>query len=1135
MTEKSIESVGLLKDQEARNRIINDLAPNLLVEAAAGTGKTSSMVQRMVELLRWGTCKNIRTMAAVTFTRKAAAELKSRFRIKLETCVRSESGTAARNLERALQNMEQCFIGTIHSFCGRLLRERPVEADIDPTFEELDEDRDIALRKEAWAEYCSRVFLGASDSVLTELNELDLRLKDLEETFLRFTTYPDVTVWPVSTEQPDFSLFEPVRKRIEEYVSYMETLVPRLPYEWGNDELIPRYFRLPRVLSHYDSLDRPSDVAELLQEFDKEAKIIQASWTKNGLFTRDQAKDEKARWDEFRSDVVKPALKLWREWRYGPIIRVLAQAQKIYDEMRHSRGQLSYTDLLLKAASLLRDKPHVQSYFQHRFTHLLVDEFQDTDPIQAEVILLLTAASNDETDWRKVVPRPGSLFVVGDPKQSIYRFRRADIITYNDVKDSIQKGGHQKGSVVELSSNFRTVESVISWVNEVFEPKESTLPEVSRVMTRFDKTDSPQSPRYVGLDPARNDDPDVSLQGVYCLTIPKKCDNKEKVLNYEADRIARAIRQALDDPGITIPRTTQEIEQGKTGKPDPSDFLIINRNKGSLSFYARKLEEYGIPTQVSGGSALNEVQELKMLYACLNSLANPDDPVALLAVLRGELFGISDVALYEFKKAGGCFSFHAEVPDSLDTSYSVQFKDVFSRMRSYSLWLSRMPPLAAFERIVADLGLVVLCSIRPGGNLQAGSFCKAIEILRAYQHETWTTAQIVEELGQLAHEAISHDGIPANSDHRSAVRIMNLHKVKGLEAPIVFLACPYGDSDHDVEFHIDRSGDEVTGYLGIYGNRSGRKRPLLAQPLDWDMLSERESRFLEAESLRLRYVAATRAGVALIVTKRESGRGDSPWECFHPYLTEELEIGADAQAVKPTRGKINVDLNQPQQAKQNIEAKIKEMSKRGYETMRAKEFALRQAFPKPDTVVSLREEDEGNADPDEMINGDEHGVEWGTLIHTMLQLAMENPQADLKRAFITAAADSHAASSYGALAETTVRNVMQSDLWFRAQQSEARSLEVPFQILRKNVTETGATLPTILKGTIDLIFREQAGWVLVDYKTDIVRENDLQRFVEKYTPQLQIYSEAWQECTDEPVVEAGLYFVRINKYVSIFR
>src|SRR5271157_6048785 len=163
---------------------------------------------------------------------------------------------------------------------------------------------------------------------------------------------------------------------------------------------------------------------------------------------------------------------MWREWSYRPILRVMTDARVIYDTMRSQKRQLSYGDLLMKAAQLLRDKPHVRRYFQDRFSHLLVDEFQDTDPIQAEVMLLLTASDIGETDWRKVVPRPGSLFVVGDPKQSIYRFRRADIVTYNDVKDIIQRGKPEDGIVLELSSNFRATGSIISWVNEVFEPSD---------------------------------------------------------------------------------------------------------------------------------------------------------------------------------------------------------------------------------------------------------------------------------------------------------------------------------------------------------------------------------------------------------------------------------------------------------------------------------------------------------------------------------------------------------------------------------------------------------------------------------------------------------------------------------------
>ncbi len=147
------------------------------------------------------------------------------------------------------------------------------------------------------------------------------------------------------------------------------------------------------------------------------------------------------------------------------MLRVLNGAVATYDRLRREAGGLNYQDLLLLAARLLRDKPQIRRYFRRRFTHVLVDEFQDTDPVQAEVMLLLTAADPAQTEWRLARPVPGALFVVGDPKQSIYRFRRADIVTYNEVKKIIE----QHGEVVVLRANFRSRKAVIDWVNTTFD------------------------------------------------------------------------------------------------------------------------------------------------------------------------------------------------------------------------------------------------------------------------------------------------------------------------------------------------------------------------------------------------------------------------------------------------------------------------------------------------------------------------------------------------------------------------------------------------------------------------------------------------------------------------------------------
>ena len=223
-----------------------------------------------------------------------------------------------------------------------------------------------------------------------------------------------------------------------------------------------------------------------------------------------------------------PYVEAIRAVRYHTILNVLRPAVVVYDRLRHAAGGLNFQDLLLIAAKMLREYPAIRRYFRNRFTHLLVDEFQDTDPVQAEVMLLLTADDPDETEWRRCTPASGSLFVVGDPKQSIYRFRRADIVTYSEVKRIILATG---GLVVSLSANFRSSASLVEWINDSFSrrfPAEST--EIAPAHTPF----------LVG----RVDERAGDLAGLFLLDALG--ENKEEILGGETALVARTIRHALD-------------------------------------------------------------------------------------------------------------------------------------------------------------------------------------------------------------------------------------------------------------------------------------------------------------------------------------------------------------------------------------------------------------------------------------------------------------------------------------------------------------------------------------------------------------------------------------------------------------
>jgi len=1088
-------------DQDQRDLILNELDRNMLVEAAAGTGKTTSMVGRMVALLRNGKCR-IGAMAAVTFTRKAAAELRARFQVEIERAARNASGKRQTRLEEALTHVEQCFIGTIHSFCARLLKERPVEARVDPAFEEIDDEQDLILRREAWQEYAAELLAGRDEVLLADFARLGLEPGQLQDAFLQFADYHDVDDWPVPEPLRQLPNMNATLCRLQEYVTHMRSLFPRLPDAWGNDNLIPKYRRLPRIISHYYDLSHPPALMDALRFFDKKAKLVQKEWTQDEQFTKEDAKAERDRWEQFREEVVAPMLTAWRERRYAPIIRALTHARAYYDNLRRERGKLNYQDLLMKAAELLRERPHVREYFRRRFTHLLVDEFQDTDPIQAEVILLLTADDVNESDWRKCRPRPGSLFVVGDPKQSIYRFRRADIIIYNEVRRIIQESG-AAGITVGLRANFRTTKPIIDWVNQVFQAE-------------FPYVHTEQSPAYRALEVGRPDKEGGYLEGLKILRIPEACTNQESTVKYEADFIARTIRHALD-----------------SAEASAEDFMIVTRAKKRLAAYARKLQDYGVAHQVTGGSALNEVDELRLLYLCLRAVAHPDNPVFLVAALRSELFGISDAALYDFKSAGGKFCYRdaarSEKSEGLDP-----LEDAFARLRQYSGWLNKLPPLAAIERMVADLGLMALAASRPGGDVQAGSLAKAIEVLRSIEADTWTIAQIVGHLELLlatpagaAGRPPRYDGISARSKQMSMVRIMNLHKVKGLEAPVVFLAGPHGETKHPVTLHIDRSGTHILGYMAVYKERNRwGKAELLAHPPHWEELAAREQEFLDAEAIRLRYVAATRAGSALVITQhtRKSENRKNPWKYFEPHLGALDKLGDPGEQTAPVRKEAPLARESMQAAIEEISTRRSQAARRTYETRSAKEYARKEMAPIAEGIPFADADDQSVAVPAD----GEHGIEWGSAIHQLLELAMENPGAELRQAAIEILPQHDLEVARVDEAVEVINAVTSSDLWQRAQRSSQCFTEAPFHILAADIDEE-TNVPTLLRGVIDLVFREGGGWALVDYKTD----DPDQETLGAYTRQVALYARAWKRCTGARVKEAGLFFTRNSKFFPV--
>ena len=400
-----------------------------------------------------------------------------------------------------------------------------------------------------------------------------------------------------------------------------------------------------------------------------------------------------------------------------------------FKSVRDRNSQMNFHDLLIRAAGLLRDNPEVRDYFKKRYTHLLVDEFQDTDPVQAEVILYLTGEGEEKKSWNELTVKPGSLFIVGDPKQSIYRFRRADIDTYNEVKRIIVKSG---GVVIPLTANFRSLPAVCDWVNPVFQRK-------------FPDDATPSQEAFEPLEAYQK----KKDGGVKRITLEKEERNNQKaVAGRDAERIASWIDWALKG-NFKVVRSPDEISEGKTEVAQPGDFMILLHYRGHLSLYARALEERGIPYDISGGGAFNDSQELLHLLNLLTAIVDPEDQVALVATLRGSFYGVSDDLLYRFKKEGGIFSYLSSQDRCDDQKILKQIGPVLEEIRMFHRWTRIKPPAAALSMILDQLGVIPLALTQEMGESRAGNLLKALELsFREVSGDSISFTDIVERLRQ---------------------------------------------------------------------------------------------------------------------------------------------------------------------------------------------------------------------------------------------------------------------------------------------------------------------------------------------------------------------------------------------------
>jgi ATP-dependent helicase/nuclease subunit A len=1118
------EQPGPLGDAAAREQIRTVLDASMLVEASAGTGKTTCMVDRMTALIRSGTA-TVGQIAATTFTKKAAAELARRFRERLERDA-ADSGASEEERRRmlaALAEIDSAVIGTVHSFCGRLLRERPIEAGLDPAFESMDAAGEQTLRGRAWREFCERA--TREESLLAfraALEAAGIDLRDLRPAFETFVAHGDVEHWPHDPVDPP--KIEPL---VEELCGEIEARLEGVLVSWsarGDDKLMNAMETVVRAW-RTRSDDSPASAFKAIERLEGSCpKVVQSLWLPGG---RDRAHQERQRerkaelerwWVEL-VDRVREPLERWRAHRYQFVIPLLTAAREHYERLRLAEGQVSFHDLLSRTARLLRERPEVRVGFAARHPFLLVDEFQDTDPLQAEILLLLTADDPHATDWRSTRVKPGSLFVVGDPKQSIYRFRRADIDTFEFVKERIRDSG---GRFLQLTTNFRTNRELVEWVNAEF---------ADRFETHRGGAGDPTvcGPGFAPSEVGRT----TAVAG--CLSGLRQLRVRSRQVNAEAEAVARFIRRAIDH-GLTVPRS----DAREPAACRPEDFMIVTWDTGRLSDYADALNAVGLPCDVTGRKGCDSREDLAMLGLCLRVVADPEDAVAALAVLRGPVFGWSDAELHVFRRAGGAIDGRMKLPADIDVDRGVAARATAAaeKFRRWRRLAGSLPLAAAIERIADDAGLLLVASEAGGragrrGRAAAGAIATFVERVRAERSLLTSVQDVIERLEDLVAEEFpkqDFDTASIDATMGGAVRVMNLHKVKGLEAPVVFLCDEDGPKrDRSPSWHVSRSVGEPRGYLKVSrAGPFGKDGTTLAAPLGWRDVEAMERRYLEAEYLRLNYVAGTRPGTCLVASVFDNADGAvvGGWHELSPEIQNvanlpDLEPAAGVEAARAAAAaRPLADAAAISSARHAAAASVAAVRRATFGTVTPRDFLTEPAERIRHTGRGL-------------------GQDWGTVIHRLLELAAQAPASfDLEAAAESAIAESDLVESEAGRtklvgrAVSLVRDVLRSDVWRRIEASSARHVEVPFSI-----AVTAAEIPTgvevdhgpgagdaacaevlvLVRGQIDAVYRDESSpppagmsdWVIVDWKTTSVTEADAARLEDHYRPQLQLYARAW--------------------------
>jgi ATP-dependent exoDNAse (exonuclease V) beta subunit len=804
-------------DRDARRRIVETLDRPLVVEAGAGTGKTTLLVSRLLHALEVGAVE-MPGIVAISFTEKAAAELRLRLRQALEQRVIAlgDDAMVCARMRAALRELHRAQLSTIHAFASSILRERPAESRLDPGFRVLDELESLQLQRTFWRQWVDAELedpLGAGllRAVLRSGVQIEPDLHLLARTLYENRDLAaEVPMPPVS---PDLSeLMQALRRDTEACLRHAQEFCHD-----AQDKGFVQLREIARRLQVLDDLEPSSWPVVFLQEL-----RIRPQAGRRDHWSPGAAEHNKAMRAELQQQLALLRQSI-ANGVLGDALRWLRRFLDDYEAEKRRLGMLDFQDLLLHARHLLRDDLAVRREMGRRVRMLCVDEFQDTDPLQAELALFLAEEGAPAPHWQDVRVGP-KLFLVGDPKQSIYRFRRADLVVYDRCCDIVRASG---GEVLDIRQNFRSRPAVIQWVNGVFEHLFA------------DAGGSTPQARHVPLAalPERGGGPAVWI----VEPSPAEVAEPETWRQREAQALVRLVQRALSE-GWRV----NAAEGRRTLRPGDIAFLFA-RTPG-VELYEDALRAAGLPFRQEGGKLFFQRQEVRDVLQALSAIDDPQDELALVAALRSPLFGATDTELWLHRARHGRFDYLSPARGSPLEEALQLFGELHAQRHEQGV-------AASATLLLARTGARSVYAARPHGERALANFDLLLHHARRFaEGRALDLREFVRALRELEDDPPRLAEWSPEEEGSEQVRLLTVHMAKGLEFPFILLA-NLASRGHPQQAPLvyDRASGRVEVRL-----RASDVRAHLSTA-GFDAVAELEREREVAEERRLLYVAATRA------------------------------------------------------------------------------------------------------------------------------------------------------------------------------------------------------------------------------------------------------------------------------------